>query len=187
MKKHRIFNKGDNVYCLLSSFTYPDVLIPVRGFIVDTQWDPINPKYRIRIVKFYDNLVYLKKYFFDMKMHRKFGDRPSAMNLKKDEFKNVPQLEKFLNDESRENYYVTVDSLMSTKTKVELNELYNKVQFYIISRNLKQIKEISSRQFYSGHMSVDSTNEFDARIRKGWKSKFDDTQLDIDKYLKTLG
>ena len=42
MKAHRIFTKGQTVYCLLSSFSTPNVLLPIKGLIVDTQWDPVK-------------------------------------------------------------------------------------------------------------------------------------------------
>lgn len=186
MKKHRIFNKGDIVYCLLSSFNTPDSLIPVRGFIVDTKWDPINPKYKIRLVKIYDNMVYLKKYFFDMKFHHDFGDRARELPIKANDFKSVHELELFFKENRRDNLLIVVDSLMCTKTRIQLNELYNRVQFYLISKYLKQIKTISSRPFYTGHMNVDSTQEFDKKFKKSWESKFEETGLDIDKYLTSL-
>ena len=75
---------------------------------------------------------------------------------------------------------------MCKKTKVGLSELFEKVQFYMISKNLKEIKEISARPFFRGPLSLDSTNEFDARYKKGWSDKFEKDNLDITKYLKSL-
>lgn len=187
MKKHRIFNKGDIVYCLLSSYNKPDALIPVKGIIVDTKWDPINPKYKIRITKITDKMVYLKKYFFDMNFHNDFDSRPRSLPIKAEDFKSTKDLEAFFHTNRSDRYLIVVDSLMCTKTRVQLNELYNRVQFYLISKYLKRIREISSRPFYSGHMNVDTTHEFDAKFKKSWESKFKETDLDIDKYLLSLG
>lgn len=187
MKQHRVFNKSDYVYCLLSSHNKPNVLIPVKGIIMDTKWDPVNPKYQIRIVKFYDNMKYLKKYFFDMSFHKSFEKRGTPLALKKDNYPNVVSLEKRLNDTDRNRFFVIVDSLMCTKTKVKLKDLFGKVQFYLISKNLKETREFMSRPFFESPLSVDSTFEFDKRFKTGWYDKFTQNDIDIDKYLNTLG
>lgn len=186
MKQHRIFNKGDYVYCLLSSHNKPNVLIPIKGIIMDTQWDPVNPKYQIRIIKFYDNMKYLKKYFFDMSFRKTFKVRGTPIPLKKEEYPNVLSLEKRLNDKDRNRFFVVVDSLMCTKTKVKLKDLFEKVQFYLISKNLKETREFMSRPFFSGPLSVDSVFEFDKRFKNGWSDKFNKSKIDINKYLDTL-
>ena len=186
MKKHRVFNKTDYVYCLLTSHTRPNVQIPVKGLIVDTKWDQINPKYQIRIMKFYDTMKFLKQNFFDMNFHHHFNKRPKTISLKESDFTNVQVLEKRLNEDDREKFYLVVDSIMCTKTRVQLQKLFEKVQFYIISKNLKEIKTITSRPFYKGSFAVDSKKEFNIRFQKGWVDKFKDPRIDIEKYLKSL-
>ncbi len=63
MIKHRIFSKGERCHVLITSFTHPDILIPVKAIIKDTKWDPINPLYLIKIVKFYDSMTFLNGAF----------------------------------------------------------------------------------------------------------------------------
>lgn len=186
MKAHRIFGKGDYVFCLLSSYTRPNVLFPVKGIVIDTKWDPINPQYKIKIIKFYDNMRFIKKYFFDMNFKYKFDARAKQMPLKKSDFKVTRQLEARFNQEDHERFYVVVDSIMCVKTRVSLEKLFEKVQFYIISKNLKEIREISTRPFFKGSLSLDSVHEFDIRFKKGWYDKFKSAGLDIDNYLSTL-
>ena len=164
MKTHRIFNKGQNVYCLLASHTNPNILLPVKGIILDSKWDPVNPLYQIRIIKFYDNMI-----------------------LKAEDFKTAKVLENRLNEKDRERFYVVIESVMCTKTKVGLSELFEKVQLYMISKNLKEIRDISTRPFFKGPLSLDSPKEFDARYKNSWSDKFEKSNLDIDKYLNSLG
>ena len=187
MKAHRIFTKGQIVYCLLSSFSRPNVLLPVKGLIVDTQWDPINPLYQIRIIKMYDNMKYLKSHFFDMNFKYEFNNRARKMPIKKEDFKNVKSLEDRFDESDRDRLYVIVESVMCKKTKNDLQGLFEKVQFYIISKNLKEIRDISSRPFFKGSLSTDSPQEFNARFKKGWVDKFQNGDIDIDKYLNSLG
>ena len=186
MKSHRIFNKGQIVYCLLSSFSRPNVLLPVKGIIMDTAWDTVNPQYKVRIVKMYDNMKFLKEHFFEMNFKYEFDNRARKLPLKKDDFKNVRSLEERFDEKDRERFFVIVESVMCTKTKKDLQNLFEKVQFYIISKNLKEIKETASRPFYKGVLAVDSGNEFDVRFKKGWSDKFKGTDIDIQKYLSSL-
>jgi len=186
MKAHRIFDKGQTVYCLLASHTHPDILLPVKGIIMDSKWDPVNPLYQIRILKFYDNMKFLKKYFFEMNFRHVFENRARKMILKKEDYKTVKSLEERLNEKDRERFCVVIESVMCTKTKVNLSRLFEKVQFYIISKNLKEIRETSARPFFKGPLSLDSVREFDARYKKGFHDKFEKGDMDIDKYLNSL-
>lgn len=187
MKTHRIFDKGQTVYCLLASHSKPNILLPVKGIILDTKWDPVNPLYRIRIIKFYDTMKFIKQHFFSMNFRHVFENRARKMILKAEDFKTTKLLEERLNDKDRERFYVVIESVMCTKTKVGLSELFEKVQFYMISKNLKEIRDISTRPFFKGPLSLDSTKEFDVRYKKSWQDKFEKCNLNIDKYLTSLG
>lgn len=186
MKKHRIFNKGDYVYCLLSSYSHPDIFLPIKGIIIDSKWDPVNPLYEVKILKFFDNIKILKKYFFDMNFKVKFENRAKKFSLNSDDFKRVIELEERLNEKDHKKFHVIVESVMCTKTQPQLKELYNSVQFFLISRNLKQIRELASRAFYKGPMTVDTLYEFNKRFKVSWEDKFKSHDIDIDKYLDTL-
>jgi hypothetical protein len=186
MKKHRVFNKGEYVYCLLASYTDPDTLIPVKGIIIDTKWDLVNPLYKIKIIKFYDNINFLKKHFFDMLFKCSFDKRSKHLPLKPENFSRVVDLEERLNEKDSHRFHVIVESVMCTKTSPELKELFNRVQFFLISKNLKEIREFSARAFYKGPFSIDSIPEFNKRFKAGWEDKFKKENLDIDKYLDTL-
>lgn len=186
MKTFKTFKKGTIIYCFLSSYTMPNVLIPVKGVIIEVKWDRVNPQYRIKILKFYDTLKFLKTYFFDMKFKYKWDDRPRHMIIDKNEFKNLKQLNSWFSANIDERFYVIVESIMCTKTLLDLQKLFEKLQFYIISKNLKEIKEISTRSFLTGPLALDSVHEFDVRFKKGWSDKFEKASIDIDKYLKSL-
>ena len=57
----------------------------------------------------------------------------------------------------------------------------------MISKNLKEIRDISTRPFFKGPLSLDSPKEFDVRYKNSWSDKFEKSNLDIDKYLNSLG
>jgi hypothetical protein len=122
-----------------------------------------------------------------MNFRHVFENRARKMILKADDFKTAKVLEDRLNEKDRERFYVVVESVMCTKTKVGLSELFEKVQLYMISKNLKEIRDISTRPFFKGPLSLDSTKEFDVRYKNSWADKFEKSNLDIDKYLNSLG
>ena len=121
-----------------------------------------------------------------MNFHHDFDNRAKLISLKKDDFTNVQVLERVLNDENRERHYLVIDSIMCTKTRVQLEELFQRVQFYIISKNLKEIRMIATRPFFKGPFSVESGKEFNLRVKRSWKDNFAYHDVDIDKYLDSL-
>ena len=132
-------------------------------------------------------MKFLKQHFFDMNFRHVFENRARKMTLKSEDYKTAKVLEDRLNDKDRERFYVVIESVMCTKTKVGLSELFERVQFYMISKNLKEIRDISSRPFFKGPLSIDSVKEFDMRYKMSWKDKFEKSKLNIDKYLNSLG
>tara|TARA_R100001163_G_C5015782_1_gene160183 strand:- start:633 stop:1001 length:369 start_codon:yes stop_codon:yes gene_type:complete len=121
-----------------------------------------------------------------MNFRHVFENRARKMILKQEDYKTVKSLEERLNEKDRERFYIVVESVMCTKTKINLSGLFEKVQFYIISKNLKEIRETSARPFFKGPLSLDSIREFDARYKKGFYDKFEKGDIDIDKYLNSL-
>ena len=107
------------------------------------------------------------------------------MQLNATDYKNKIQLEERLREKDRERFYVIIDSIMCTKTRLELQDLIEKVQFYLISKNLKRVRQFVSRPFFKGPLSVDSVKEFDTRFRKGWADKFKG-DFTIDKYQRAV-
>ena len=166
MKKHRIFAVGDYVHVLLSSYNHPNVLIPVRGIVKEAKWDDVSPVYLIKIVKFYDSIKFLKKYLFEMNFVHKMNDRPRRFRLKDEEFKSTREIEERLNRTDEKRFYVIVDSFMATKTREDLREVFNNIQYFFIGRRFKELKELMTRAFYTGNMRLDSHAEFEMRLRK---------------------
>lgn len=184
--KHRVFNKGDKIHGLLSSQSKPDILFPIKGIIMDTKWDPVNPRYKVKIIKFYDSINFLKKHFFEMNFSRSFTSQLGPLPLKKTDYHSIESLEKRLNDKDAERFYVILDSVMCVKTKPELQDLFERIHFYLISKRFKEIRELSSRSFFKGPLSLDTMLEFDVRFKRFWSDKFEKHNFDINKYLDTL-
>ena len=110
MIKHKVFTKGEYVQALISTTQNPNVLIPVRALIYDVKFDDVNPRYQIRIKKFYDNIVFLKAYLFGGRFIRDFEGKETRINLKRQEYKTVKELEERVFDgEKWKQYLVTVD------------------------------------------------------------------------------
>lgn len=186
MHKHRIFNKGEQIFCLLSSFKYPNILIPVRAIVKDYKWHDVNLRYLVKVTMFYDSVDFLKQYLFDMNFYYNLDLKARNFKLKDTGFKTTKEIELRLNQEDQEKYYIVVDSVMTTKTKLNLQELFNKIQYFLISRHFKELKELSTRTFYKGTFRLDSYREFNSRLFHFVGDLFKDDEKGFDWYIKSI-
>lgn len=186
MPAHRIFDKGKSVWAIVMAYNMPHIHLPVKCIIMDTSWDPVNPKYVVKITKFYDNWTFLSQYFFDMQFSKSLRERARPMYLEASDFHSIAGLEAVLNGSNAERYYVQLDSVMCFGNLGEMKDRFNKLQLYLISKNLKQIRESTGRSIYSGPMKTDSAREFKARMNKAWRDTFDKSGIDADKYMDSL-
>ena len=167
MIKHKIFTKGEYVQALISTTQNPNVLIPVRALIYDVKFDDINPKYQIRVKKFYDNIVFLKRYLFGGRFIRDFEGKETRINLKRQEYKTVNDLEERVFDgEKWKQYLITVDSVFCVKTRGEQVELFNKIQDFQTEVALKELYELTNRSTYSGQYYFHSKGEYIKALQK---------------------
>jgi hypothetical protein len=174
------------MHCLLSSFTNPNIFIPVKAIVKDAVWDDINSKYLVKILKFYDSIYFLKKYLFGMNFCYSFDDKNRPFRLAETDFKTVEEIENRLKGPDESRHYIVVDSVMTTKTKYDLQDKFNKVQYYLISKHLKDIKDLSTRGFYKGVFRMDTQLEFDKRLYKFVGDLFERKEENFDRYIDSL-
>lgn len=187
MPAHRLFDKGNSIYAILTSYNNPNVHIPIKGIIMDTKWDPVNPKYLVKIIKIYEKKSFIWKYFFDMTFSNSFTDRARSMWLKPENFNDIEELLEHMNGFNAARYYITMDSIMCFNSLNELTKQFQSLQLYMISKNLKQAYECTSRQLYKGPMKTDGLSEYKAKMKVAWSDTFEGSKIDIDKYFDSLG
>ena len=183
MKKHRIFNKGDQIHCFLTSYTHPKIFLPVKAIIKETQWDTVNPKYLIKVLKFYDSYLFLRNTLFEMNFSNSFEKRAQPLPIKREDYKRNKELETQMYSEDP-RFYIVVDSILAVKTYNDLSDLFNSLQFFLISRELSELKELMTRTVYRGSFKIDTEREFSIRLKNAFGDKSKD--LDIDKFLDSL-
>lgn len=184
--KHKTFNVGETVHTLLTGVNLPNTFVPAKCIIKSIEWDEHDPKYLVKIIKLYDNIHLLKKTFLKINFWKKMGVKPTPLKINLDEIKTTEQLLHVLdsNDESR--YYVYTHSLLTLKSSIEMKELFNKLQYFLISRHIKELRELTTRPFYNGVFKIDSGLEFDIRIKDFLNEMFDKHNEDIEDYIKSL-
>jgi hypothetical protein len=183
MVKARLFVKGEIIYALLSSYSHPNILIPVKAIVKDVKYDEINPVYLIKVVKFYDNILFLKKYLFDMTFANKIGRRPRRLKIEYSKIKNLRELEKLFNGDKEESMHLVVDSIMCKKHKGDMVDLFNKIQNHLIEKNFRQCREYMTRIFYSGQYRLSGDAEYHARLNKLIGDKI---EMNFDKFTRLL-
>jgi len=166
MIRHRLFSKGETVYALLSNFRYPNVLFPVQAVIYDVKFDTDMPQYQLKISKFYDDVAFLKRYFFGLTFKRDFDSKQTKINLKRSLYPTIQDLERVFT-EKWESYMITVDSVYCVKTQGELKELFNSLQDHFVEKNIKELWDLTNRSFYSrGQYYYNARGEFEASLKK---------------------
>jgi len=167
MIKHRLFSKGEYIHALISNARHSNIVFPVRALIYDVKFDDIMPQYKIKIVKFYDDLNFLKRYLFGMKFNRDFDSNSiTKFKLNRQKYKTREQFQKHI-DANEETYFVVVDSVMCTKSYNQISELYNNIQDFLIEKSIKDLYEMVNRSSYSkGQYHYKSRGIFEAHLKK---------------------
>lgn len=183
MKKHRIFNRGDQIHCFLTSYNHPKIFLPVKAIIKECRWDTVNPRYLVKVLKFYDSYNFLKGTLFEMNFSNEFDKRAQLLPIKKEDFKRNRELESLMFSEDP-RFFIVVDSVLAVKTYNDLSDLFNQLQFFLISRELSELKTMMTRTIYRGSFKIDTEREFSIRIKSAFGDK--NLGLDIDKFLNSL-
>ena len=161
MIKHKLFAKGEQIHALISTTQQPNILIPVRAMIYDVKFDDVNPQYQIRIKKFYDQIYFLKANLFGGRFIKDFEGHDTKINLKRDNYDKVEQLEDdVFNGQNWKSYLIVVDSVFCTKTKAEMNVLFDNIQSFLVQQKLKEIFELANRNIYSGEFRFHTKGEY---------------------------
>ena len=149
MIKHKLFSRGEYVYALLSDAQNPEYMFVIKGIIYDTKYDDISPLYQLKIVEFFDDIDFLKRYFFQSSFKKDLNaSRYTRINLKRDLYKTREDLLHAVGGPNWKSYLVVIDSIYCTNTQYEIFELLRKLQDFMIEKRLKEIYELSNRFVY---------------------------------------
>lgn len=185
MIKHRLFVKGEKVFALLSSNSHPNILIPIKAIVKDVKFDEVNPRYLLKVVEFYDNILFLKKYFFNMSFSNSFEKRARTLSFNENLIKNKEDLYEVMGlNESK--YYFAVDSIMTKKYKGELFQLFNKIQDHLIEKRFRECREFMTRIRYTGTYKLTGDSEFEARLKNFVGDKIKKKGMPFSKYFRLL-
>lgn len=150
MIKHKLFSRGEYVYALLSDAQNPEYMFVIKGLIYDTKYDDISPTYQLKIIEFFDDIDFLKRYFFQSSFKKDLNaSRYTRINLKRNIYKTKEDLLQAVGGQNWKSYLVVVDSIYCTNTQHEIFELLRKLQDFMIEKRLKEIYELSNRFIYN--------------------------------------
>ena len=178
MIHHRLFPKGEYCHALIASKSNPNILFQVRGLIYDVKMDEYNPQYLIKIVRFYDDLNFIKRYFIGERFQKTFLGKDQEIRVDRSRFQTREEFEAWIG-----NYKLVADSVMCTKTLGDSTALYNTIQSFLIEKSLRDIYDMSTRvQYRSGKYHFKNQDEFRLAIKRFLKDKIEVT----DEYLDDL-
>lgn len=164
-----IFDVGSFVHALIFSTSNPEILIPIKATVRDLQFDNQLPRYKLRIVKFYDSWAFLKEHFVDQSFNQAFN-KPSVPFLIPKTTKSVGDLEDYFFNCKFQS--VCIDEVYVFKTKIEMMGVLNKIQDFQIIKYLRLVKDMSMRTIYQSPFRVMDGLEYKTRLRKMYIDKF---------------
>lgn len=184
MINHKLFVKNEKVHALITSTSEPNILIPAKVKIIDVKYDNVNPEYLIEVIKFYDNINFLKRYFLNMPFRQTFHYKSRNFIIDQKKIKTKLQLYNLIKER---RLRIIIDSIMTVKYEGQMFSLFNKIQNHIIEKNLREIRDISTRPRYNGVYRIKTKEEFKKRTINfiGDKIK-DNKKIDFDKYFDML-
>lgn len=151
--RQTLFYKGDSIYVLVSCTNMPSFVVPVKGIIKEIKHDAKNPKYLIKIVKFFDSWTTIKRFF--IKNRFKYTFRDKSRRSKIEDVTSLEALyEKLNNPDLEHRYYIVVDSLMSFKSRGAMDHAFNEIQDFLIHKKLRDLCTYQIRGFYKGKYKV---------------------------------
>jgi len=185
MIKHKLIDKGTIAHAIISSINEPNIFIPVKVIIKDIKYDEHNPLYLVKIIKFYDNIHFLKRHFMNKRFMNRFGTKPRTYDININNITNTESLQNHLDKEDA-RFYVVIDSIHTTRYKNDMLDLYNKLQDFLICRNLQEYRDLSTRSPYTGFLKINSKAEYYIRLKRMLVDKIDDIKMSWDEFIKTL-
>lgn len=167
MIHNEIFDKNEIVYSLLSSYNEPNVLVPIKGIVKDIRFEHDAPNYLLKIERFYDNIYFIKSHVKDMHFYTNFNNDKYKLTL--GELKTKSALADHL-----DNKEITIvnHALMTFKSKAEMSDVFDKMNFYFILLNLFNLKHHLNRHFYKGDLKLSGDIEFFDRLKNFFGDKF---------------
>ena len=174
-----ILDKKSICHGFISSTSKPDVLIPFKGIIEDIHFHENFPRYSIRIIKFYDNIYFLKEFLSDGFYQQKFEGKPKSITIPTT-IKTAPDLESWI-----VSCRFVVESNFVVKTKNEMMAIFTKLQEYLITKAYREIQQFSVRPLLESPLKLESKVELKARIKRMYGDKFKSVE-DLDSFLDCI-
>jgi hypothetical protein len=182
MIKQPLLDKRSTCHALLYSSTDPETMIPIKGVIDEIYFEEDIPIYSIRIIKFYDGINFLRKTFINKSFLTNYGGRPKPIVIPKS-IHLIGELENWLGENSK--YRFCVESNLVTRSKSEMMDLYSKINDYLIAQKFRFLRTMFTRNTYEGPFRINSNNEFNQRIERGFSDLFPSKE-GIKSFIETI-
>lgn len=185
MIQHELIKKGRIAHSLITPVRYPNVLLPVKVVIKDVHFDEYNPKYLVKILKFYDKTHVVKTYFMNERYHNTFKRKGSVMRFDKEVFRTSEEIVNYM-DGFGTKYYVVAESINTWKTKLEMTEVFNKLQDYFIMRSFYDLQTNMVRTPYRGKFKMSTKKDYHDRLRRMIVDRVATNEEEWQEFIKTL-
>jgi hypothetical protein len=103
--------------------------------------------------------------------------------LKLPKISTTAELETWFSEKT--TYRFCVESNFVVKTKIEMLDLFHRIQEYIIYKELRSIRRTIMRSAYEGDLKLHSKVEFSERIKRAFGDKFSNVE-DLNSFIDSI-
>lgn len=174
MIKAELIDKKSICHALIASSSAPDLFIPIKGIVEDVHFHEQFPHYIIKVVKFYDNIHFLKDALVDKPFLLKYKSKPKTFPIPKN-IKTASDLENWFSEEAP--YRFCVESSFVVRTKGEMVDLFKAIEMYKIAKNLRSLRTVLMRPIFESPMRINSVVEFENQLKRMFGDRLSDDEL----------
>ena len=160
MQIHQI---GKGVYCLLSSYENNNFHMLTYAKIEEVIIYDEQPVYKVRILKFYEDLDRIK----DNIMLNSFRKKPNkflkTINLDYSVFETTENFKKYIND-NPEKFTFYVDKFNIFTSKHDMYLAHEKITEFLIVKKIYELELLSTNAHYKGKFRVNTKKAFEIRL-----------------------
>ena len=172
MNVENILKPNDPCYCLLSNFLEPNIVIPVRAKIKDLKIKNDRIFYLVKLIHVFDEFEFIRNHMYSMPFQTKL-DSDKRYVLKFD--KKIVRSNDFNAQLAQGDFEVVILDFMTFSSKEYMETIFDKINYYLISLHILNLKEAITRSPYDGFLKMEK-GEFLSKIKTLVEDKFEKSE-----------
>lgn len=159
---------GSRCFVIVRPTNAPDMFVSARGTVADVKMDPVMPVYRVKLHAVYERINYVRRHVVGNYWKCR-GDRPLLMKPAARALGSMDEFNTWLADQSM---LFSVEYPFAFREKAEMLLYFDKLNDYVVTRTLRHLREVTTKQSYNGRLRMLDGVEFESRLWQAFADKF---------------